>query len=430
MISMRFQALSVCLYAGGLCCVASADEEPIALTPSNAQVVEVAHIYYHLATGEKVITLLGDGQTTPADNGTSGPIWSSMVSNACVDFGYTTQWFFVVDDNGTGTSELSSGQTVLDFGDIPVDTVVDCVHINWVTDHDDVDLNSDGVGDGVVGLGGRWSYWDYDNGREADAEFRVPLISFLLVDLPGDLTDPGIDSRSHYSMDIDLTGSFSNSLVFEIGDSDLDPQGAAFHNADVANEDRNLDGLPDSDIDGDGLYDWSWDVRFFQPGTADLDGDGVIDGDFADGLKPIGINFGTPEGTGVEHDDGSWEWVIDTSAIDAGTGAEDAFAMYLPPDFNGDIEYQSFYWFGGYECSGIPLPVGPGYTPRADFEHQLFGPGNPGGCCPVDLNCDGVINFFDIVLLVAPETCDYNHDGRCNWYDISAWLGALSQCSF
>ena len=449
-------ALSVAL-AAGIASTAAAANTPTTLAPSNSQVQDIAHIYFNIATGEKVVTVLGDGQTAPADNGVSGPIWSSLNGNFCADAGaYTTSYFFGVDNNaltsmGGPPTSLATAITNIDYGDIAVDTVVDCVHIDWVVNHPDVDGDSDGLGDGVAGLGGQWTYWDADNGRLINASTRLPIISFAFLDLPGNIADPGF--LSGYTADIDLATTFTaSSLTFEIGDSDGNLQGAAFGNslvdvdsdgigdfpiADTStdgngfpNVDRDFDGNPDADLDGDGLFDWSWGVRFFQPGTADQDGDGIIDGDIADSMQTIGISFAGPDGTAVQNGPLDWTWDIDTSGVDAGTGQEDRFAIYAPPDLNGDILYAGGFWFGGMECESLPLPGGPGYTPAAMFEHQLFGPSNTGGCLG-DINGDGATNFFDIGPFITAlnnedPIGDINGDMATNFFDIGPFIAALN----
>jgi hypothetical protein len=424
--------LGVC--AGGVVGFASADEPVVVLEPSHGRVVEAAHIYYNIGTGEQVVTRLSDGEAGPAGCLTSESLWSVLVRNPCADAGYTTEWFFALDDNA-GSSSLATGATLLDYGDIAMDTVVDCVHIDWVTGHDDVDDDGDGIGDGVSGLAGRWSWWDADNGRAINGSTRLPLISFTLIDLPGNIFGDG--AFTGYTADIDLANSFSSSLTFEIGDSDGDLQGAAFGNnnvdtdfdgigdgVSVANLDRDFDGLPDSDLDGDGLFDWSWDVRFFQPGTADLDGDGFIDGDLADSMKAIGVYFAVPAGELVDNGDGTWTWEIDYSVPDAATGIEDRFTLYSPPDLNGEVSYVGGFWFNGLTCSGVPQPDGPGYTPAAMFEHQLFGPAVDPNFCDADLNGDGELNFFDVSLFLSQFQGggDYNGDGSTNFFDVSAFL--------
>ena len=445
--SMKAKSALTVALAAGIASTAAASNSPTTLGPSNAKVIDVAHIYFNVATGEKVVTLLGDGQTAPADNGVSGPIWSALVGNQCSAQGFTTSFFFGVDDN-SGITSLATAITNLDYGDIAANTVVDCVHINWVTDHDDVDTDLDGIGDGVPGLGGQWTYWDADNGRAINASTRLPLISFLFIDLPGDTsgtTDPNdpLNTLAGYTADIDLAATFSSSLTFEICDTDGNLQGAAFGNTDVdgngpiGTQDRDFDGFPDSDLDANGLADWSWTVRFFQPGTADLDSDGNIDGDFADSMKTIGITFGAPAGTAVDNGDGTWTWDIDTSVVDPGTGYEDRFAIYAPPDLNGDILYAGGFWFGGMACVA---DANGQYNPAASFEHQFFGPDNSGPLpCPANLSqIPGgpvVLDFFDVsAFLGAFSTMDPIANFSqipggpvvFDFFDVSAFLAAFS----
>ena len=414
-------ALGLSLVAG----VASGADEPlVALEASTGRVVHAAHIYYNLATNEQVVTLLGDGQglgqSSPAGFGSSGPIWSTLVGNTCVDQGFTTSFFYAADQSG-GTTSLATAVTTLDWGDIALDSIVDMVHIDWVVSHGDTDSDSDGIGDGVVGLGGVWAWWDADNGRAEDQSTRLPLISFQFINLPGNVFGPG--QLTGYTADIDLAASFSSSLVFEIGDSDGDLQGAALHNANVANEDRDQNGEPDGDLDGDGLFDWSWGVRFVQPGTEDLDGDGQIDGELAPG-EIIGMSFGAPAGMAIDNGDGTWTWEIDTTPIDAGTGSEDLFAIYQDGVHMGNFNA------GGFSCE----PSETGYTPYASFEAQLIGPAGDDGDCRADINGDGSLNFFDITLFLSwfpiYPNCDYNGDGVCNFFDISDFLADIYEgCS-
>ncbi len=420
MKSVGSGVLLICLCAGGIGGVAEAAESPVTLSPTHGQVVDVAHIYYNIMSGERVVTVLGDEQVAPAA-GMSGPIWSSLVSNPCAGAGYTTEFFYGVDNNADTTS-LATGITVLDFGDVAVDTVVDMVHINWVTGHIDTDSDSDGVGDGVVGLAGEWTYWDGENGR-SDRCDRFPLVSFRLTDLPGTPFDDG--ALAGYSADIDLAGSFSSSMTFELGDTDSDSQGAAFYTPGYWLGDHDFDGFPDTDFDQDGLFDWGWSVRFFQPGTADHDGDGVIVGDPADSFKTIGINFGVGEGTAIDNGDGTWTWELDT-AVPGATGQEDAFTIYAPPlgGPDGPIFHAGLFWFGGFACEGLS------YTPMASFEHVLYGPSGF-DCCPADINCDGALNFFDISeflsLFAAQDPgADFDNNGTWNFFDISAFLAAFS----
>jgi hypothetical protein len=435
-------ALTVAL-AAGIASTAAASNTPTTLSPTAGKVNQVAHIYFNIATGERVVTLLGDGQTAPADTGEGGPIWSTTVGNQCSEQGFTTSFFFGVDDN-SGTSSLATDITNLDFGDIATDTVVDCVFIDWVTDHIDVDADSDGIGDGVVGLSGQWTYWDADNGRTANRSTRLPLVSFIFTDLPGDTSgtddpDDPANTLAGYTATVDLAASFSSSLTFEIGDSDGDLQGAAFANNDVdtdsdgigdgvsvaaAGVDRDFDGNDDADLDGDGLFDFAWTVRFGQPGTRDLDSDGTNEGDIAASMRTIGITFGAPEGEAVDDGAGGWTWETDAMAPGAGTGWEDAFAIYAPPDLSGEILHAGFFWFGGISCTADP--VSGQYNPGAGFTHTLFGPGGTGGCA-ADLTGDGNLNFFDVSAFLAAygeedPIADFTGDGNFNFFDVSEFL--------
>lgn len=455
-------ALTIAL-AAGIASTAAASNTPTTLNANNGTVVDVAHIYFNAVSGEKVVTIIGNGQTAPAVSANSVPVWSAIVGNPCAAQGYVTSFFYGVDDNSDTTGGLPATSmatmiTNLDYGDIAVDTLVDCLHLNWVTDHIDVDVDSNSIGDGVVGLAAEWTIWDCDNGRLLDSSTRLPIISIQLVDLPGDISgtndpDDPANTFAGYTLDLDLAATTaSSSLIFEIGDSDGDLQGAAFGNNDVDITsdgigdgvsiadpfvdpvtllplvDRNFDGLPDADLDGDGFFDWSWGVRFYQPGTGDNNGDGIIDaldGDILDSMRNIGVGFGSPTGTAVDNLDGTWTYEVDTMVDDSGYGVEDRFAQYHAPDVNGDILYEGGYWFGGFAC------VGTQYTPAGHFEFQLFGPSDVSPC-PADLNGDGAYNFFDISAFLqafgAQEAAaDFNGDGFFNFFDISAFLQAFGE---
>lgn len=423
MMSTRLSfACALVLGAGCISGVVVAGEEaPTVLEPSHGVVRDVAHIYYNLATGERVVTLLGDGQTAGANTVNSQSIWACLNTKPCASEGFTTAYFFGVDN--PGSTSLSTAITLSDFGDIVSDTVVDCIYINWVVAHHDVDSDSDGAGDGVRGLGGVWGVWDLDNGRSINQCDRVPLVEFLITDLPGNILGDG--SLSGYSADIDLVGALGGDLSFEICDTDGDPQGAAFHHPFVGTFDNNFDGFPDSDLDQDGLSDWGWSVRFFQPGTIDFDGDGVPDGIPAPtDADTIGVSFAVPDGTAINNGDGTWTWDIDTSTPDAGNGQEDSFAVY---DANG--LYAGLFYFGGFSCD----PVGPGYTPAAMFEFQLYGPGyiDDSMVCG-DLDGNGVNNFFDISLFLQAfidhdPIADYTYDGEFNFFDVTLFITAYTR---
>lgn len=423
------RTLLLLLVAGGMHSLAFGDDggKDLVMLEASRGSMDTVHIYYNLSTGERVVTLPSVGTEQLRAGGTSGAIWSSKVSNQCVDFGFTDEYFFAIEDGNCYS--MMCGSSLLDYGDVPLDTVVDCVQINWVAEHPDVDLDNDGIGDGIDGLAGVWTFWDADNGRELNQSTRMPIISFMIADLPGNLAPGGDFALTRYSVDIDLASSIEDGMVFEIGDSDSDLQGADVHNADIANGDGDMDGFLDSDLDGDGLFDWSWSVRFIQPGSQDLDGDGAIDGDWLDSFNVIGVSIGAPAGVAVENAFEEWSWEIDNSLIDAGMGQEDRFALYAPPDLDGERLYVGGFWFGGFSCAESLIEFG--HTPSAMFDMQLVGPRTI-DCGNADLNGDGVLDFFDVsvFLIEFGNGGDFNGDGSTNFFDVTVFLAAfMDGCS-
>lgn len=435
--TMKQQFLGILACAGTASGLARA-QDPVMLEPTRGQVVRAGHIYYNVASGERVVTLLGDGQTSGADSGASLPVWASQNPTPCASEGYTTELFFAVDNPGSTT--LASRITLLDYGDIHSDTVVDCIQINWVVAHADAWANGTDSSSGVVGveeLAAQWMVWDADNGREVNRSTRLPLMDFLFFNLPGNTPDnQGAGALTGWTADVDLFAFGSaTDLSFEIGDTDGDCQTAAFCNSDVDGAgtpvglaDRDFDGLADSDLDGDGLFDWSWTVRFYQPAMGhDFDSDsdfGDVPGTASD---TIGIGIGVPEGVAVENGDGTWTWQIDEFVADAGTGEEDRFAIYNPPNSTGEITYNGGYWFGGFACTGGLISTGgTGYTPAAMFQLLLYSPGFV-DCCPSDYNCDGSLDFFDVSAFIVDfnamrPDADFNLDGAWDFFDVSLFI--------
>lgn len=422
--------------AGGAAGLANGSE-PATLPFERAAVQDIAHIYFNLATGERVVSLNDADQTSGADTGSSISVWSTGSGPDCMNgTGYTTDYYFAVDN--PGSTSLSTGVTLLDFGDIESDTVVDCLSINWTVAHLDTDTDLDSIGDGVEELAGEWTVWDADNGRFSNQSTRMPLINFLFFNLPGNIASPGF--LSGYTADIDLVGfGTATDLSFEIGDSDGDCQSAAYCNSSVldastgsfvpiAMADNDLDGLPDGDLDGDGLFDFSWTVRFYQPGIGnDFDSDNDTGTAAPTDADSIGVGLGFPVGGFVNP--GGVGYGIDPTVPNAGTGAEDRFVLIA-----SDGTYGGDGNFGGFRCpiagdpfSGIPAGV---------FEFELFGPGGQ-SYCYADFNNDGVIDFFDITEFLAcwqngyPGTCDCDGDGDLDFFDISCFLQRFLQgCDF
>ncbi len=417
--------LSMSICVGLACSSALAVNEVQESVPMRKKIVQAGHIYYNIVTGEQVVTLGNEPfekSVVSAASSEAVPVWSVLSGELCPEGGSTSAAVALIDPD-----QYLKGAILSDVGEIELDTVVDVVRIHWVTDFPDADSNSDGIGDGVVGLAGEWTFWDADNGRSLDACNRLPVVAFRLVNLPGNVASDGF--LSGYTADIDLGGSFSSSLTFELGDSDGDLQGAAFGSNDVdtdsdgigdgvsvANADRNFDGLPDSDLDGDGLFDWAWTVQFFDPGTTDHDGDGQVDGVLPVEDYIMAQRLALPEGQWIDQGDGSWSWgVPDPLPSDYGF-SENWIAVYDPIDMN---------WAFGISFAG-PACDSEGYTPMAQMEMQLSVKDNVLDECMADLNGDGVLNFFDISVMLSlfddSSECDYNLDGDCNFFDISDFL--------
>ena len=96
----------------------------------------VAHIYYNVATGEKVATLLNTDVRPAADEGSE--VWISANSLPCAAFGQTGGFFGVMDtpDCTTCFTSTATGQIFLDWGDLPFDHGVEGLGLlDTVEDH-------------------------------------------------------------------------------------------------------------------------------------------------------------------------------------------------------------------------------------------------------------------------------------------------------
>lgn len=420
----RVLPLTVAVTAG-LCCHVHAEQPALAL---GAQARPVAHIYLNAGTGERVVTLLDHGVHPGARDAHGAPVWVADNDLPCAAYGQPTSVTAILDDVGYTSSD---GSTFLDWGDIPFNQVVDCVTVTWSSDFTDTDTDNNGTGDGVRGFGATWTWYDIDNGANTEDIDRVPILSMHLYDLPGD-PSPTPGTLATYYATVDLTDSFSSSMAFEIGDTDSDPQGAAHHNPGVANADYDFDGQPDGDRDGDGLADFSYSMRYYQPGTRDWDGDGQPDGDPAV-RGTTGWMLVAPSGPAV-FDGQSWA-INPVDPLPAGQGMQDRFNIYTDLDSDGQIEPVGTFWFGGFSCDADANGQAGDTRPYAQFYQVLYGPGPAAPHCPADVfpvpDGDGIINFLDVsVFLACYEDCDPlcdiypigQPDGVCNFFDISAFL--------
>jgi hypothetical protein len=444
-----YSSLVLIVVSGSAVCAS----EPIQLEPTPANIRHAGHIYYNIATGEKITTLIGSGEAQQAADGTAGSeIWIATTGAQCADQGFSTSYFFGID---YPTSHNCSGLSceligiLFDWGDIAPDTVVDCVQIHWISDHADTDTDNDNNPDGVDGFAGYWTYWDAMNGRSPQLDsIALPIVQVAFYNLPGEYP---IDTSTvvYYTADVDLGGSFASSLTFEIGDTDSNPQSAAVHNPRMDLNDLDSDGISDLDPDQDGLADWGWSVQFVQPGTIDVDNADSdsniytgIDGDPA-AEELIAINFGSPTPGHAElNSQGEWVWISDGPTAGA---TEDAFALGLAehPDGSGDITIAGTFYFGGFSCD--PDPMTGQYTPATHFQTVLYGPfcgvcradfaGNPDG------SPDGALNFLDVTAFLSAyaqqdPSADFagnpdgTPDGLFNFADIAGYLMEYSSgCS-
>ncbi len=433
----------VCGLAAG---ASSANTDPIVETRGirSGDVQDVAHIYFNIGSGEKVVTLLHDDAQRPADTGNSQAYWSQTTSQMCLAQGYSTVYFYtpddlsMVDSMGNPQSSLALESLFTDWGDMPTDVVVDCVQINWVTGFPDTDTNMDSFADGIEGLAATWSIFGNYNGRAPqDNSIAVGILSFGFFSLPG-LPPSFTGALGGYTVDVDLvtSGTFATDLTLELGDTDSDFQGAALGL--LANggsglpgffTDFDSDGLDDGDPDDDGLADWGWGVTFVQPGRQDVDnadGDSDtqtgIDGDFAD-ANTIGITFAALDG-GIAVDMGSGVWVWDDMDPDLET--EDAFTLYngygfagLPAGTNAGP-----FFFGGLNCD----PGMTSYVPAANFQIVVYSPTTGTCICVADLTGDGSFDFFDLSFLLQNQV-DFNGDTVFDFFDISGVLQAGDACA-
>lgn len=424
--------------------IASATE-PIQLEPSAGKIHHAGHIYYNIATGEKITTLIASGDQQGAVSLQPGSeIWIADTGAQCADQGFSTEFFFGLDDPTRSTS-LSLNAVSFDWGDIAPDTVVEMVQVHWVSDHADTDTDSDSIADGIEGFAATWTYWDAMNGRSPQLDCTaLPIIQFRLESLPGEFPEDTA-TLAFWTADIDLGASFDNSLTFEIGDTDSHLQGASVHNPRLDLQDNDSDSIPDIDHDQDNLADWGWSIQFIQPGTVDIDNaDGDddtqtgIDGDPA-ALATAGIVFGSPTpGHAVMDTAGGWDWIPDGPTAGA---TENAFALGTTtnPDGTGTLTIAGTFFFGGLDCTADPTTGQ--YTPAAHFQTILYGVG--GVACPVDIagnpdgTPDGLLNFIDVSaylsLFSQGEPCtdlagnpDGSPDGQLNFIDLSAFLAGFA----
>lgn len=382
----------------------------------------IAHIYYNLATGARVATLI-DGLTRPATDGASSDIWISDNRYPCAGFGQEPGWptNAGVMDDPLCTSCMTSTRTgpiYLDWGDVPTDTVVDCVGITWSTYVQDTDTDNDQIGDGVEGFAGTWVWFDADDGFNSSAT-RRPITGFTLTDLPGKTGTFHQYLMSTYTATIDLAGSFTSSLAFEIGDTDSNSSAPVYNPASGV------------DLDADGLHDFSYALTYTQPGTYDFDSDGILDGDTAN-QELTGWLLGMPEGQAVDNGDGTWSFQPDP--LPAAQSVEDAFDYYIDADNDGEPEPVGTFFYSGFSCDRNGDGVTGDVQPYTQFYMNLYGPADV-ACCTADIYppgaCDGLLNIFDVTTYIDyynagdPPADLAAPFGTLNFFDMAAYINSF-----
>jgi len=388
-----------------------------------------AHIFYNLATGEKVATSLN----APALRDITYPgetVWVADNDAPCAAFGQSGGTSVILDNPndyfGTGAAP-KTGIMMLDWGDVPADTVIDCVQFAYGTAIEDTDSNSDGTGDGVDGFGATWSFYDGANGFGEVCNLVNGLISFTLTNLPGQLDGPG--GFSTYLITVDLDDDSENPLSFEIGDTDSDQQSASTHNPNFFGLDSDSDGIPDNDVDENGLADFGYAIRYIQPGSIDIDNaDG--DNDPATGIDgdPLrqdatAVPLAHYRGTTIEIDngDGTNSYEIIPSDGPNAYGAEDVWDEYDSAGF-----YDASYWMGGFTCDD---PDDGTVNPFGQIAITMYGPSSFVDCG--DYTGDGILDIFDVFAYLdlfnaGDLAADYTGDGILDVFDVFGFLDVFN----
>lgn len=433
-------ALSLLLAAGMVAPAVADTSFPIAPKGVHSGARMMGHIYVNVATGEKIATTIAAGprgalppEVWMSDNDVPCAVLNDNSTNT-----YTTNFvaghddpFYVYPGTGTDFTPLNTNSTYLNWGDVAADTVVDTIQVSTFANHPDVDGDGDLLADGVEGLACTWSFFEGDNGVNS-CTTREAIAAVTLVGIPGRLGATGIEG---YIYTLDLAGTDpADSISFEIGDTDGDLQGAAVHNP-LGNADNVLD------IDLDGLVDFSYGIRYTQPGVEDFDGDGIPDGNpnnreetYSELAAPRLTIQPTPPTT------------FEVDPISAGN--EDIFDIVVGPVVpEGNVHFGTFF-YGGFSCDANNNGIFEGnnaaqgiqdYRPYASFFMAMFAGDTPPPPCRADLfpvaQGDGVLNFFDLSTFLGyfntqNPIADFfpvaAGDGLFNFFDLSTYIAEFN----
>ncbi len=424
---MNKNAMSLLLAAGMVTPALATDTAPM-MAPkgavSSAQLM--GHIYVNVATGEKIATALTDGLRPAGARGLPPEVWMADNGTPCASVTssapYTANFVGAHDDPadvGGSFDAIAYGAAYMNWGDVASDTVIDTIQVSTYAGHPDVDDGS-GMGSGVEGLACTWQFFEGDNGFNSC--FRMGLIGLTLTSIPGNI---GLFAIEGYIYTLDLAGDFTESISFEIGDTDGDSQGAAVNNP-FANAGGALD------LDFDDLVDFSYAITYTQPGTEDFDGDGIPDGD----PNSRYITYSELNGPRIDIQP-TPPTTFTIQPISA--GLEDVFDIY---ETSGD--YFGTYWYGGFTCDRNGNNIFEGdlnnsgtndYRPFATYFMAMYAGDVAPPICRQDINDDGLLNFFDISTFIAlfnaqDPRADFfpvaAGDGLFNFFDLSTFIAEFN----
>ncbi len=409
-------AIALAFAAGATCGLAQADDLSTKLTQSGSfgKVVKAGHIYV-APTGERVF--LNNQQQNPRvgeiDQWILAEDLDACPGNNFFSANVDPDWIAGGNPTGDSTLDEAFGYAAFrDWGDITPDAVIDSFTTAFATGYIDPTPN-DTIADDVVGnnLVVRWE--DAQGGGSNPLNNgSIPLIAIQVSDLPAGPDTGDSNTLSGFSITIDL-----GDASFEVGDSN------GMAEEDCVGDDVNLNSF--TDLDGDSLHDFSWDMYFDQPGVDPQDpstyGNAVLQG--------MSLAFPDPAAFPGPY------------ALPGPAGSQDVYSRFNLRDTTAadlfdeaDTAYASSWFFGGFVCSGASL------APYGGFEMQMFGPtpgtcgaAGPMGCNAADLALPfDSLTFADITaFLTAFNNMDPAADlalptGSFTFADITAFLTAFN----
>lgn len=415
---MNKNAMSLLLAAGMVTPALATDTTPQAMDRSylRSDFQTKGHIYVNAATGEKIGNMVQNGA-----RGLPPEVWMSDNDTPCADVGGFDGGYVTSQDNPAGISvggELwfTYGAAFLNWGDVASDTVIDTIQLATSALHPDVN-GSDDFPVGVEGLCYNVAIYEGDNGFNSC--FRVPVVGLQITNIPGSV-DGGIEL---WVWTFDLGGA---DFSFEIGDTDGDLQGAFIHNP-FGNANGELD------LDFDGLVDFSYATWYNQPGTVDVDDDGIPDGDPAN--RAIAYAWIAGPRMTVSPTTPPFTYTIDPISA----GSEDGWDVFIDNTDVMNENYRGNLWYLGFTCdangNGTYENTGDDINPFGQFFVAMYAGDVTPPPCRQDINDDGLLNFFDISTFIAlfnaqNPAADFfpvaAGDGLFNFFDLSTFIAEFN----